>query len=126
MLTELLITDFAIIDNLRLEFAPGFVAFTGETGAGKSIIIDAVDLLLGGRADATFVRAGAEVARVEAIFKVVHEVRPMVEVSLARAVLHGGQSADEVLRAREVRREGRNVSRIDVRDVGLAVLKESG
>src|SRR6185436_461177 len=126
MLTELLITDFAIIDNLRLEFAPGFVAFTGETGAGKSIIIDAVDLLLGGRADATFVRAGAEVARVEATFKVPPELRPMVEASLAREELLDGDSAEEVILAREVRREGRNVCRINGRVVSLAVLKEIG
>ena len=50
MLTELTITDFAIIDSLRLELDASFVVFTGETGAGKSIIIDAVDLLLGVRA----------------------------------------------------------------------------
>jgi DNA repair protein RecN (Recombination protein N) len=126
MLSEITITDFAIIDNLRLEFAPGFVAFTGETGAGKSIIIDAVDLLLGGRADATFVRAGAEVARVEATFKVAPELRPMVEASLAREELLDGDSADDVILAREVRREGRNVCRINGRVVSLAVLKEIG
>jgi DNA repair protein RecN (Recombination protein N) len=126
MLSEITITDFAIIDNLRLEFAPGFVAFTGETGAGKSIIIDAVDLLLGGRADSTVVRAGAEVARVEATFKVAPELRPLVEASLAREELLDGDSADEVILAREVRREGRNVCRINGRVVSLAVLKEIG
>ena len=63
MLEELRIQNFAIIDNLELEFSPGFNVITGETGAGKSIIIDAVDLLLGGKADPSFVRAGAEKAR---------------------------------------------------------------
>ena len=54
MLSELRIDDFAIIDRLRLTFSDGLVIFTGETGAGKSIIIDAVDLLMGGRADEFF------------------------------------------------------------------------
>ena len=95
MLSELIITDFAIIDQLRLELGPGFAAFTGETGAGKSIIIDAVDLLLGGRADATLVRAGAEVARVEAAFTLEGELRPAVAEILAReALLDDEKSGD--------------------------------
>jgi len=53
MLTELTIQDFAIIDALTIRLDPGFNVLTGETGAGKSIIIDAVDLLLGGRGDST-------------------------------------------------------------------------
>ncbi|MCA9947963.1 MAG: AAA family ATPase, partial [Anaerolineales bacterium] len=66
MLTELYIRNFAIIDELRLKFHDGFNVLTGETGAGKSIILDAVTLMLGGRADTTFVRAGAGEAYVEA------------------------------------------------------------
>ncbi len=54
MLSELRIQDFAIIDHLELDFGPGLVVFTGETGAGKSIIMDALDMLLGGRADSYF------------------------------------------------------------------------
>ena len=65
MLTELTISNFAIIDELSLQLTAGFNVLTGETGAGKSIIIDAVSLLLGGRADTTLVRAGAEVAQVD-------------------------------------------------------------
>ena len=87
MLSELTITDFAIIDRLQLNFAAGFVVFTGETGAGKSIIIDAVDLLLGGRAEATMVRAGADVARVEAVFQLDEGLRPTVEAILDREAL---------------------------------------
>jgi len=56
MLTELFIEDFAIIERLDLSFEPGLITFTGETGAGKSIIIDAVETLLGGRADSTMIR----------------------------------------------------------------------
>src|SRR3989304_5531705 len=91
MLSELTITDFAIIDRLNLNLARGFVAFTGETGAGKSIIIDAVDLLLGGRAEATMVRTGADVARVEAVFRVDEALRPDVGAIVARGgLLRGG------------------------------------
>ena len=68
MLTELTIINFAIIDELHLRFPPGFNVLTGETGAGKSIIIDAVSLLLGGRADTTLVRASTDRAQVEGIF----------------------------------------------------------
>jgi len=68
MLSELTINNFAIIDELHLRFSPGFNVLTGETGAGKSIIIDAVSLLLGGRADTGVIRAGADEARVEGIF----------------------------------------------------------
>ena len=58
MLEELRIKNFAIIDQLDLTFASGLNVITGETGAGKSIIIDAVELLLGGKADPSFIRAG--------------------------------------------------------------------
>jgi DNA repair protein RecN (Recombination protein N) len=126
MLSELTIADFAIIDRLHLNLARGFVAFTGETGAGKSIIIDAVDLLLGGRAEATMVRTGADVARVEAVFRVDEALRPDVEAILAREELLDGDAASEITLAREVRREGRNVCRVNGRVVSLAVLKEIG
>src|SRR5947209_7786304 len=68
MLLELTIKDFAIIDNLRLRLNRAFNVFTGETGAGKSIIIDAVNALLGGKIGAEFVRAGSERASVEGVF----------------------------------------------------------
>ena len=67
-LLELTVTDLALIDRLRLEFAPGLNVITGETGAGKSLLIDALGLALGARADTTLVRHGAEAARVEALF----------------------------------------------------------
>ena len=64
MLTELRIRDFAIIDDLQLAFEPGFSVLTGETGAGKSIIVDAVDLVLGGRSDSARRRERGASARV--------------------------------------------------------------
>ncbi|MBJ6751149.1 DNA repair protein RecN [Geomonas anaerohicana] len=68
MLRELQITNLAIIDKLHVEFSPGLNILTGETGAGKSIIIDAVNLILGGRGSADLIRAGAKEASVEAVF----------------------------------------------------------
>jgi DNA repair protein RecN (Recombination protein N) len=70
MLLELTIKDFAIIDNLHLQLHRLFNVFTGETGAGKSIIIDAVNALLGGKIGAEYVRAGCERASVEGVFSV--------------------------------------------------------
>jgi len=70
MLLELNIKDLAIIDELSLELGSGLSVFTGETGAGKSIIIDAIDLVLGGRASTELVRSSRDEARVEAVFDV--------------------------------------------------------
>src|SRR5438874_12836477 len=70
MLLELNIKDFAIIDNLHLSLHRLFNVFTGETGAGKSIIIDAVNALLGGKIGADFVRSGCERATVEGVFSI--------------------------------------------------------
>ena len=70
MLTELRIENFAIIDQLELTFQPGLITFTGETGAGKSIIIDAVELLLGGRADISMIRSGKDKALIDATFQI--------------------------------------------------------
>src|SRR5947209_8481675 len=70
MLLELTIKDFAIIDTLHLRLHRMFNVFTGETGAGKSIIIDAVNTLLGGKIGAEYVRAGSERASVEGVFSI--------------------------------------------------------
>ena len=68
MLLELRISHFALFDQLQLEFAPGFIVFTGETGAGKSLVVDALALLLGGRAVVEHIRSGADEASLEAVF----------------------------------------------------------
>ncbi|MHB9102786.1 MAG: AAA family ATPase, partial [Sulfuricella sp.] len=68
MLLTLNIRDFVIVDRLELEFQPGFTVLTGETGAGKSILIDALSLALGERADAGVVRANTARAEIEAEF----------------------------------------------------------
>lgn len=125
MLHALHITHLAIIEQLHLEFAPGFVALTGETGAGKSIIIDAIGLLLGGKADPTLVRAGAEAARVEGVFRLHGDIRDLVHAILAREdLLDADTPPDEVTLAREVRREGRSLTRLNGRMVNSAILRE--
>ena len=104
MLIELRVRDFAVIDDLRLEFGPGLTVLTGETGAGKSLVVDALALLLGERASADVVRAGAERARVEAVF----DARAQEPV-LARLDAAGVEVEDGlVLLSREVARAGRN------------------
>ncbi|MGN6692670.1 MAG: AAA family ATPase, partial [Aquihabitans sp.] len=86
-LVELAVTDFGIIEHVRLLLGPGMTALTGETGAGKTLLIGAIDLLLGGRADPAMVRTGCDEAVVEGRFVVDGE-----EVVLARVVPTDGRS----------------------------------
>jgi DNA repair protein RecN (Recombination protein N) len=90
-LLELAVRDLALIENVRVAFPPGFSVITGETGAGKSLLIDALTLVLGGRADTGLVRHGAETARVEALFDGVPE--PLICV---REVGAGGRSVARI------------------------------
>jgi len=124
MLTDLRIRDFAIIDDLGLEFGPGFIVFTGETGAGKSIIIDAVELLLGGRADSSMVRAGAPAALIEGVFRLDETVAGDVRALLEREGLL--EDPTFVTLGREVRSEGRSICRVNGRSVSLGLLRELG
>ena len=103
MLTDLSITNIAIIDNLRLALRPGLTVLTGETGAGKSIIIDAVGLIMGGRASVDLIRSGLEEATVEAIFDI--SGRPDLQQSLTEAGLDAGP---ELLVKRSISRSGKN------------------
>ncbi len=125
MLTELRIRDLAIIDRLDLAFGPGFNVLTGETGAGKSIIIDAVNLLLGDRASQEVVRAGADRTEVEGTFRLNATVATKVAPVLAEHGLEGDQP-DEIVLAREVRANGRSVARVNGRAVTTALLGEVG
>ncbi|MDX1664483.1 MAG: DNA repair protein RecN [Candidatus Promineifilaceae bacterium] len=123
MISELYIKDFAIIDELRLHLAPGFTVLTGETGAGKSIILDAVMLLLGGRAETTVVRAGCDTAYVEGIFELPPAFQEAVAPLLAREGVDSGDPTSLLL-AREIRVEGRNICRVNGRAVTLSFLSE--
>jgi DNA repair protein RecN (Recombination protein N) len=124
MLTELHIQNFAIIDQLDLDFGPGLIILTGETGAGKSIIMDAVDMLLGERSDITSIRSDADLARVEGTFKLSGPERPAAHAILKREDLLDDPNYATL--TREIRREGRSVARLNGRAVGLSLLKELG
>jgi DNA repair protein RecN (Recombination protein N) len=124
MLTELRIENFAIIDKLALDFNSGLIIFTGETGAGKSIIMDALEMLLGGRTETGVIRADAERAAVEGLFKLDGAEKDAVLEVLKREDLQDDENY--VTLAREVRREGRNTARINGRTVNVALLKEIG
>ena len=102
-LLELAVTDLALIDRLRLELLPGLNVITGETGAGKSLVIDALGLALGTRADTSLVRHGADAARVEALFDRLPE--PLIAV-------------------REVTAAGRSTARLDDETVTASRLSD--
>lgn len=124
MLLELNISDFAIIERLNLRLGNGFNVLTGETGAGKSIIIDALGTLRGERADPTFVRSGAERARIEGVFSIAEH--PQLIPTLNEYGLWD-EDDDQLILAREINREsGRSVARINGRAVNSAVLREVG
>jgi DNA repair protein RecN (Recombination protein N) len=124
MLTELHIRNFAIIDQLDLKLGPGLIILTGETGAGKSIILDAVEMLVGGRADAAVVRAEADQAFVEGVFQLKGPDKEAVHAILQREDLL--DDPNYVTLSREVRREGRSVARVNGRTAGVSLLKELG
>jgi len=123
MLVELNIKDFAIIDQLNLKFSAGFNVLTGETGAGKSIIIDAVTMLLGGRADTSLIRAKRERARIEGVFRLSDGLRTMIDPVLEREGLEGDDS-DILILGREIRGTGRSFCRVNGRTVNLSLLEE--
>ncbi len=103
MLTQLVISDFAIINHLEIAFRQGLNIISGETGAGKSIIINAVNLILGGRASADLIRSGAKEARVEALFKL-PDRSPISEYMFEMDIPFNG----ELLIKRTISHEGRN------------------
>ena len=125
MLVELHVTNFALIDHLDLTFGAGLNILTGETGAGKSIIIDALGLALGERAGADLVRTGANKAAVEAVFDL-KNAPAEVRQKLADAGLDGGEDdEDTLLVTRELARTGgKSQCRINGRLMPVAVLKE--
>lgn len=124
MLTELHIQNFAIIDKLDLRFDSGLIILTGETGAGKSIILDAAVMLIGGKADTTFVRTDSDAAFVEGVFHLKGPEKEAVHEILNREELM--DDPDYVVLMREVRKEGRSMARVNGRTVNVGLLKELG
>lgn len=124
MLIELHIQNFAIIQSLTLSLKSGLSVFTGETGAGKSIILDALEAVLGGRADTTSIRTGADLALIEASFALSGGVKDRVNAFLeAEGLL---EDPDYLSLAREIRKEGRNTARINGRSVSASLQRELG
>jgi DNA repair protein RecN (Recombination protein N) len=124
MLTELHIQNFAIIDKLDLRFGPGLIILTGETGAGKSIILDAVVMLIGGKADTTFIRTDSDAAFVEGVFQLKGPEKEAVHEVLKREELL--DDPNYITLMREIRRGGRSVARVNGRTVNVGLLKELG
>ncbi|MGX6978505.1 DNA repair protein RecN [Vagococcus elongatus] len=124
MLQELTIKDFAIISDLNLSFYSGMTVLTGETGAGKSIIIDAVGLLAGGRGSADFVRQGAERSVLEGQFFVGPKLLgPLTEELATFGIeIHDGV----VIVSRMILKNGKNVCRVNNHLVNIQVLKRIG
>ncbi|MDQ7029229.1 MAG: DNA repair protein RecN [Ardenticatenia bacterium] len=127
MLLELTVENFAIIERVHLRFQPGLNVLTGETGAGKSILVDAMSLLLGARALSEYVRAGAHQARVEGLFLVneprADALRPLLE---DHGVIEADEPLETLILTREIRARGANVCRINGRAVPLRLLQEVG
>jgi DNA repair protein RecN (Recombination protein N) len=123
MLREVRLRNFAVVESVSVGFAPGLNVLTGETGAGKSILIDAIVLVRGGRAQSDVIRAEAETATVEAIFAV-------DDVAAARAVLdEAGLAPDdngEIVVRRELARSGRHRAFVNDSPVTVALLERLG
>ena len=119
MLLQLSIRDIALIDRLTLSFGPGLTVLTGETGAGKSIIVGSLDFVLGGKADRDRIAGGAERGRVEALFDI--SALPRVQSALAEM---GLETEDGLLPVcREILQSGRSVCRVAGEVVTVAQLR---
>ncbi|MFC4356181.1 DNA repair protein RecN [Chryseomicrobium palamuruense] len=123
MLTELSIRNFAIIDELSISFEAGLTVLTGETGAGKSIIIDAVQLLCGARGSSEFIRHGAKRAELEGLFSLTSNTHASY-----RKLEELGIPTDEesIILRRELNSSGKSTCRVNGKLVTIAVLREIG
>jgi len=121
MLLEISIKNFAIIEEISLNFEQGMTVLTGETGAGKSIIIDAMNMMLGSRATTDVIRHGASKSEIEGLFSLENS-RALREIFEEQ----GWELTDELIIRREILQNGRSVSRINGQMVNLSVLKAVG
>ena len=123
MLTELSIKDFAIIDEISVTFNDGLTVLTGETGAGKSIIIDAVQLLAGGRGSVEFVRHGTKKAEIEGLFIINPKNHPIYNVSKQFGI---DIEDEQIVLHRTITAGGKSICRVNGKLVTLAILREFG
>ena len=121
MLLEISIKNFAIIEAISLNFEKGMTVLTGETGAGKSIIIDAMNMMLGARATTDVIRHGAPKAEIEGLFSIENS-RALQEIFDEQ----GLELGDEIIIRREILQNGRSVSRVNGQMVNLSVLRSIG
>lgn len=123
MLNEITIRNFAIIDELEVTFENGLTVLTGETGAGKSIIIDAVQLLAGGRGSQKFIRHGAKKAELEGLFTIEDLNHPVI-----KTLLEFGIEVEDgaIVLRRDIHANGKNVCRINGTLVTIAIMREVG
>ncbi|WP_242218867.1 DNA repair protein RecN [Bacillus cereus group sp. BfR-BA-01380] len=123
MLSELSIRNFAIIESLNISFQKGLTVLSGETGAGKSIIIDAISLLVGGRGSAEFVRYGTDKAEIEGLFYIEDEQHPCaMKAEELDIELEDGM----IILKRDISVNGKSVCRVNGKLVTLSTLKEIG
>src|SRR3990167_6046286 len=122
MLKELYIKNIAVIDDLRLDFSDGFHIFTGETGAGKSILVESIGLVLGDKAKAPLIRDGSDEAVVEAVFDV--SKFQNVKELLVRESLNNQEDADELVIKRHIQTDGKNRIFINRQRGTLSLLQE--
>src|SRR5690242_1459088 len=120
MLVDLTVENYAVIEKVRVRFHRGLNLLTGETGSGKSIVVDALALLLGARASAEMVRSGAERARIAGIFEVGPEPALAKELEQAGIQLEDG----ELLIEREILANGKSRAFVGNRPATAALLKE--
>lgn len=119
MLSQLFIKNIAVIESASIDFENGFNVFTGETGAGKSILIDAINAVLGGRTSRDLVRTGASKAFVSAVFS---DISPKVKNILEE--LGYDSDEDDLLISREISSEGKNICKINARPATVSALKQ--
>ncbi|WP_026906643.1 DNA repair protein RecN [Paucisalibacillus globulus] len=123
MLTELSIHNFAIIDQMTITLKDGLTVLSGETGAGKSIIIDAIQLLAGGRSSVDYVRHGKDKAEIEGLFSIDTKTHTIYSIGKEYGVeIHD----NEVVLQRVITASGKSICRVNGKLVTLAILKEFG
>lgn len=124
MLTELNIRNYALIDSLKIEFAEGMNVLTGETGAGKSIIIDAIGLLLGAKGNSSFLRNGTSKCEISGIFNITKN-RPIRQFLKSVSLLNE-EDSDSLFLRREIDSQGKSRAFVNDKPVTIAMLSEVG
>ena len=124
MLQQLTVHNYTLVEQLQLEFRQGMTAISGETGAGKSIVLDALGLALGNRAESGNVRSSASCADIHAVFELAQ--LPVVKEYLAREHLNNDEDANTCILRRVINTDGRSRGYINGRPVNMGSLRQLG